>query len=294
MQALSFARGIAPRIREDGVRNAIYFMIARFQLVRLIGNTALSLIRPASHNDSHRSTSHASSPTLFADVDPEETVAAIQTKSWCPNINLPAEMADEISAAAKDALLVSPMNRNFAFHPEDHAFAEQYLGQPIVFADYPDLVASNSTIRTICADPTLRLIAEKYLRRRVQTISPRLFHSFVADVSDEERLRQLQTIHFHYDSDAYRVLSFNFYLKNTDENSGAHVVIEGTHGRKRLRHLLGTTNVPHHHLSRFYPDKKVKVISGQKGFGFAEDLYCLHKALAPKTDSRLFLQIRCF
>ncbi|MGI9260336.1 MAG: hypothetical protein ACR2QQ_16000 [Gammaproteobacteria bacterium] len=294
MATLSFARGITPRIREDGVLRAIYFVLARFQFVRLIGNAVLTLIRPAAQDDSVPSASLCSRQSLFSDVNPDEAVAAIREKSWFPNFNLRPELADEITLAAKDALLVSPMNRTFAFHPEDRSFAEQYLGQPIVFADYPDLVVSNRVIRTICADPAIRLIAEKYLRRRVQHIKPRLFHSFIAKVSHQERLKQLQTIHFHYDSDAFRVLSFNFYLTDTDEDNGAHVLIEGTHGKKHLRHLFGTTNVPHDDVSKFYPERKITVISGRKGYGFAEDLYCLHKALIPRTRNRLFLQIRCY
>jgi hypothetical protein len=131
MATLSFARGITPRIREYGVLNAIYFILARFQFVRLIGNAVLSLIRPTSQDDSVRSCALCSTQSLFSNVNPDKAVAAIREKSWFPNFNLRPDLADEITSAAKDALLVSPINRNFAFHAEDRSFAEQYLGQPI-------------------------------------------------------------------------------------------------------------------------------------------------------------------
>ena len=45
-------------------------------------------------------------------------------------------------------------------------------------------------------------------------------------------------------------------------------------------------------IINLYGEKKIKVITGSAGTGFAEDTLCIHKGMPPGTKNRLLLQIQ--
>ena len=164
-------------------------------------------------------------------------------------------------------------------------------GKPVVLGIVDDPQACPE-IELLCADPILAAIASQYLRYRPKQIEPRLYWSFVCDVTREDRLAQWQTVDYHFDVDGYSFIYANFYITPVDCNSGAHAYIRGSHKRKPSRMLLHSANQPDEVVLRHFGKESEVFVEGPAGCGFLEDASCYHKALAPKTRDRLMLQIR--
>jgi hypothetical protein len=84
----------------------------------------------------------------------------------------------------------------------------------------------------------------------------------------------------------------NFYLSPTDRTTGAHVLIDGSHRRKKLAHLLATARIGDAEAEALYGRERIVTIERAAGEGFFEDTSCFHKALAPVAGDRLLLQLR--
>jgi hypothetical protein len=112
-------------------------------------------------------------------------------------------------------------------------------------------------------------------------------------IADAQRREGGQTIDFHYDVPWYNAVYAYFYLTDTDSRSGAHVMIPGSAAKKSLGFILGTCTRSETELAAYYGRGPAPiVIEGRAGFGFFEDPYCFHKALAPISADRLMLQLR--
>lgn len=86
-----------------------------------------------------------------------------------------------------------------------------------------------------------------------------------------------------------------FYISGSDEKSGAHQVIKGSHNNKSLlKHMFGSVIQRDRDLRNYYKKKDFFIIKGQKGRGFLEDTSCFHRALKPILKPRLCLQIRYY
>jgi hypothetical protein len=135
-------------------------------------------------------------------------------------------------------------------------------------------------------------VASQYLGYRPQHVEPRLYWSFVCDVAREDRLAQWQTVDYHFDVDGYSFIYANFYITKADRNSGAHAYIRGSHKRKPWWMLLHSANQTDESVFEYFGKENEVLVEGESGFGFVEDASCYHKALPPKTQARLMLQIR--
>jgi hypothetical protein len=157
-------------------------------------------------------------------------------------------------------------------------------------------VVSNSslipTVQSIAADPLIVDVVESYLGYFPKRVSSWLYWSPRNAMSDEQRESLYQTVRFHYDVHGFNFLYVNFYLFDTDENSGAHVLIEGSHRDKRPRHLFGSAKLTEQQAAADYGEERIKVIRGGAGDGFFEDASCYHKALPPRERDRLMFQLR--
>ena len=74
--------------------------------------------------------------------------------------------------------------------------------------------------------------------------------------------------------------------------SGAHVVVAGSHKSKSLRMKWASTRQPDRRVLGRYGVDKIVVLEGKAGFGFFEDPACFHKVLPPLKSNRLLLQLR--
>ncbi len=149
----------------------------------------------------------------------------------------------------------------------------------------------SDVIKGIASDPIIVETVANYLGYFPKTVRSYFSWSLVNAMTEAERA-PLQTIRFHYDVEGYNFIYVSFYLVPTDAQSGAHVIIAGSHRDKRLRHLLGSTRMADAQALRDYGESRIKLIEGAAGTGFFEDASCYHKALTPLTQDRLMLQLR--
>jgi hypothetical protein len=153
-----------------------------------------------------------------------------------------------------------------------------------------------NTIHRICRNADIVGIARQYLGAEPILWLTRLKWSF--PLSDDTKDLQLP-IHkepteydphgFHYDTNDFKSLTFFVYLTDIDDlDSGAHVVVEGSHKNKTLWELSNKfldDNVVHTTYGN-----RVRTILGKQGTIFAEETSAYHKVAACK-QRRLILII---
>lgn len=92
---------------------------------------------------------------------------------------------------------------------------------------------------------------------------------------------------FHRDVDDWRFFKLFVYLTDVDEESGAHVYIDGTHVTP-ARWLARPYSMDE--IERNYGTGRARVITGPPGTSFVADTYGVHRGLAPTARPRLVLQ----
>jgi len=143
-------------------------------------------------------------------------------------------------------------------------------------------------------DDFLLRIAEEYLGYYPQNCDVAVWWSFANAISPAERRQQLQTIDFHYDIHGFNFFYVCFYLTDVNTNSGAHVLVKGSHKHKQMSMLLRSARCSDAMIQQQYSDVEIITIEGKAGKCFLEDASCFHKALPPVENDRLFLQLRYF
>ena len=135
-------------------------------------------------------------------------------------------------------------------------------------------------IRQIAFDPFILDVAKGYLGGE-----PVFFGSIMSWTSPNLTAQTTRPERFHYDVADFKSVCAFFYLTDTvDAKSGPHVLIEGTH-RRGLTQL--STMLDDDTAAKQYGER-VKVITGERGFGFFEDQFAYHKRL-PCRERRLIL-----
>jgi hypothetical protein len=163
-------------------------------------------------------------------------------------------------------------------------------GARAIIGEVADAPGSDA-VRDISEDPRMLEAVKGYLGYAPASRVVRLLWSFASDASLAERRAAGQTFMFHFDVQSYNFLYANFYLTDVDAQSGAHVMIAGSHRRKPISWLLKSANRGDDEIHGYYgPDELV--ITGSAGEGFLQDSSCYHKALVPLGADRLMLQIR--
>ena len=128
---------------------------------------------------------------------------------------------------------------------------------------------------------------------QINKIDIKVAWSSVCKANDNWRLKYGQTVAYHFDVHDLNFLYIFFYLTNCNVNSGAHQVIRRSHTNKFFfKHLIGSANKTEEQLKQDYKLTDFVNIEGNVGHGFIEDTSCFHKALAPKNEPRLALQLR--
>ncbi|HMV50259.1 MAG TPA: hypothetical protein PLD20_26800 [Blastocatellia bacterium] len=138
-------------------------------------------------------------------------------------------------------------------------------------------------IKQIAHDPKVIEVAERYLGAEPILYQTSLYWS--SPTADGKLERQPR---FHYDIGDYRAVYLFIYLTDVDEQSGPHLIIEGTHRRKTFRQLLSRHLSDEEVQNQF--DGRIRTICGNSGEGFFEDLTCYHKR-STTTKPRLMLTI---
>lgn len=224
--------------------------------------------------------------SVLFDEPAGQMAEAVRRKSWSAGLRLAPDFVQAIHQFAQRAPLI---------------------GQDVKLATYAALAATKDStvaiatvetahecpeIAVIAADQDLYQIIAQVLGYKPRRASCWLFWSFAKALSEDQRRQQYQTIDFHYDVHGYSFVYVNFYLTNTTSQDGAHVLIEGSHSQKSLKHLLGSARLSDDEAISAYGNSSVRTIEAPAGAGFIEDTSCYHKALPPRQNERLMLQLR--
>lgn len=163
---------------------------------------------------------------------------------------------------------------------------------PLLVSGYLDSHEVCPAYQKIKEDSYILAVASHYLGRKAQYLRGEMAWGFSTSTTLEDKISTARV--YHCDINDYKTIKFFFYLTDVDIRNGPHTYIQGSHRNRSLRHqIMGQrcANVPDNYLVQRYGTKKVKVITGPAGYGFAGDPYCLHKGASPKLGRRLLLQL---
>lgn len=259
------------------------FILGRFQWVR-------KLVVWFSRN---KGTVLPAGSTLFPEVSVEEAVRGLRMDGYWKGFQLPQETVEAIIRFSNTHFCRDDQDAGCLFDYRQRTQTEEEQGRRILIGRYSEAETENEcpAIVAVQNDPVLRRIVSEYFGRNPRTITHRMWWSFSSDETDTQALaRSGQT--YHYDLDDYRTASFFFYLTDVDQSKGPHVMVRGSHTRKKLRPLFSPyKSRKEADLVKFYGEHNFVELCGPAGFGFVEDLFCYHRGNPPRSGHRLVLQI---
>ena len=267
----------------------LHYALGRFETIRR-GYSALRRLAPRAMQRDWPPVVPAMRPTtLFPKVRTPLVAAALKRDSIAFGFDLPADTVRDIVDFAESTPLMARRDERLFYKADVHD-GRLPDGTPVVLAMAPD-PKDCTAIRRICRDPALMDAVADFLGYAPTKIIPRLFWSFVTDVSDDERRRLGQTIDWHFDVHDFHFCSASFYLTDVTAGAGAHALVCGSHRGKTIRMLLGSANASEEEVVARFGRERMMVVEGPAGTGFLEDTSCYHKAMAPKDRDRLMFQI---
>jgi hypothetical protein len=88
-------------------------------------------------------------------------------------------------------------------------------------------------VQSVVEDHVLRTVIRNYLGYEPTQVTTLLNWNFASDFTDEGHRRlKHHVIDYHYDVGGFNFVYANFYILNTDRDSGAHVMMKRSHNRK--------------------------------------------------------------
>jgi hypothetical protein len=237
---------------------------------------------------------HPTASAESSDLHPFSLPEAIETlrrDGVCKTLRLREQTLKNLKSFSETATCFGDGKREYSFQISRRAVAEEQFHRRFTVGRYLNAQRSCAALNTLVRDPGLWAIARGYLRCEPSIVAARIWWSFATPATPDQQTGNGQT--FHFDLDGYRSVAFFFYLTDVNEDSGPHICVRGSHRRKSWSHLVSL------HKSRLdneieaaYPSKDIWVLRGEEGQGFAEDTFCFHKGLAPRSRDRLLLQVR--
>lgn len=223
---------------------------------------------------------------------PKQVADSIRLNGYHVGFRLRADIvADLLDFACKSPCYA---NRDFQvpFYIGSLDNIQDALAAPLLVGSYLDSHEACPGYQKIKEDPYILEIASHYLGRKAQYLRGEMAWGFSTSMTLEDKISTARV--YHCDINDYKTVKFFFYLTDVDIGNGPHTYIQGSHQNRSWWHqVLGQrcANVPDNNLIQRYSTKKVKVITGPEGYGFAGDPYCLHKGAVPKFGRRLLLQL---
>ncbi len=281
---MNIFKKIEHHVEVSGFWEAVLMFLKRFPFIRHSVTFANLVVRKRTHHNTNNS--------LFPDVDVRRVLLDVKKNALYLGMDLSGELVEEIQRFAEESeCVVVAGGKRHSYRYKERINTERLIGYRLPLARYADLAACPA-IRRIQEDPKLLEISTRYLLGDPHRVNAIMWWSFPIEATDEERLAANQTVRFHYDLESFRFIYFNFYLTDVDLDSGPHVIVLGSHRKKKLSHFFSSVNRSDEDIQRFYGRSKIIEITGKSGMGFVEDSYCYHKACIPLKKSRLMLQIR--
>jgi hypothetical protein len=284
----SFAGSIVARFRSQQMRESLPYTFGRFETVRRLYGGLLGTLQKAGAVPGVRE----SNPGAVLSPEPEVLVDALRNDSAYVGLRIEPAALKEILEACREATL-RQWRTGRLFRREDVKDGRFADGMPAVIADVLG-IDSVPAARAVAAAPSVLRAIELYTGYRPIGFDLRALASFAGDLSDETRRFYGQTIDFHFDVHSYNFVYANYYLSDATADSGAHVMVLGSHTDKPSGWLFGSARRSDGEIGARYPAERVELIEGGPGHGFLQDSSCYHKALAPKEADRLMLHIRYY
>lgn len=230
--------------------------------------------------------------TVFPDLDLQRAVSGLIEDGVYQGLKLPESIVTEIAAFAEANPCYTKQEPENGFLPKDYREFDSRRETDVLAAFYFRSVEQCPAIMSLRQDEALHSIASAYLGEKAILIRTRLWWSFPADRILEGDLHLSAQNRFHFDIDGWRTLKFFFYLTPANEGAGPHQYIRGSHRRRRLQDQFSpTTGRPTPQLESYYPAKEFVTVTGDKGFGFAEDPFVFHTGTVCRSQPRLMLEI---
>jgi hypothetical protein len=283
---LGFVGNVVRSMKKRGLSGSLPYALGRFSVVRRSYSRTVAL---AQGLGAVPGLARGAAPVVGG-LDGEAALAGLQRDSVTPAVRLPPELVERLRAFAMSAPWVA--EGTAPFHLQE-VVDGRLGGHPVVIADVLDPDACPD-VRQVATDPGVLALLERYMGYRPIGVRIRMLYSWAASYTKAERDFAGQTVDYHFDVQSYNFVYANYYLTDTDERSGAHVMIDGSHRDKPVAWLLGSARQGDEAVRAQYGAARERVISGPAGTGFLQDSSCYHKALAPHDRDRLILQVRYY
>ena len=235
--------------------------------------------------------SYAQENTCFPELDVEQAVDSLRSDGIYLGLQLPDTLVQDILTFSRDITYYDSLNHQFSFTLAERESWELSLRKSLLLAYHPNPSLLCPTLKKLENDPKLWEIAAKYLETQPVITGTKLRWIFAGE---KEAIPESGRgfFNFHYDLEDYRFIKFIFYLTDVEASSGAHVCVQGSHRKKKLRHQFSLTRErDDKSIIDYYGAEKIKTICAKAGFGFVEDLFCFHKVILPASTDRLILEI---
>ena len=268
-------------------RYPLSYILGRFVTVRHAYGTARHLAQLFSRDDMA-----SRGQPLLHDIDIDAAVTALSEQAVYAPLQLPSDVVSAIHRFAIDGMC-RRQERPPVFHAADVQHGRLPSGELVALADVLNADRDEAVSR-VANEPSVLAIVARYLGYVPTRKDIRLIWSFVCDASLETRLKEGQTVVYHYDVHSYNFVYANYYITDVDANAGAHTMIVGSHTDKPSSWLLGSSQRSTDEIRAHYSRDREITLTGSAGFGFIQDASCYHRALAPVARNRLMLQIRYF
>ena len=273
---------------QKGLKNPNWLLMSTLGRFTIVRNVVVRFSRNKMSED--QTVKEALS--LFREVNASDVVESLERDGLYLGLQLPQDILNKIIAFALSTPCYGNQDSKLGFLYPDKDKLEKQYGHTFFMAQYHNTCLSCPEIQKLSHDPKLLEIAALYLKTQPVFTGSRLWWNFAVD--NQQPYDSSQTItFFHYDLDDYACLRFFFYLTDVDAESGPHVCVYGSHKNKSLLHrLMPVKRRTDDEISTFYGKESIVKIMGERGFGFAEDTFCYHKATRPRSHDRLMLQIQ--
>lgn len=233
------------------------------------------------------------SSNYFGTVDVDRIGTDLLRDGVAFGLSLPAEAVASLCEFAASQPCWAERNPALGFPPGKTDEARRKLGRRFLLAQYFNIRHHSPVVAELAQDPLLLGIAGNYLGTRPRLVGANMWWSYPETLDASARNDAAQM--FHYDLDDFRFVKFFFYLTDVDEDSGPHVVVRGSHERKRFASFQDALKVRRYtdeEIVTLYGADSVLTITGKAGTCFAEDTLAIHKGTTPRTRARLLLQLQ--
>ena len=146
-------------------------------------------------------------------------------------------------------------------------------------------VVSNEAAQRFITDPTLMLLAERYIEAPPINDLVLMWWTAPADPASYSGAALM----YHWDLDRIRFVKFFVYLTDVGSDNGPHMVVRGSH-RDRPRAFYRDRRYTDEEVAAAFPDDEVE-LTGAAGTVMAVDTRALHKGKPLVSGHRLILQL---